>query len=143
MQLSGLFWILILCCIHPCSVEPAGKENISSQVSQASQVTLSKKPVTHTACMVLHIVTAGTMCGEDCSLSAGLHFIRTNFYRDASMSPLLLCVVVSTSTSLSRYQWCTADTTITTTDSLSCGGGSVFVYCAWESTALEDISRDW
>ena len=40
------------------------------------------------------------MCGEDCSLSAGLHFICTNFYRHASMSPLLLHVVVSTSTSL-------------------------------------------
>ena len=51
MQLVDLFWILTLWCIHPCSVQPAGKESIRSQVSQ---VTLSRKLVTHIVTVMVY-----------------------------------------------------------------------------------------
>ena len=128
MQLVDLFWILTLWCIHPCSVEPAGKESIRSQVSQ---VTLSKKLVTH--CMVYHSRCrhACTVCGQDCNLSARLHFICPNL-TDRHQCLLENCMLLSLPLLHfhSRYQWCTSDTTDTTTDSLPWGGGSVYVHCA-------------
>ena len=130
MQLVDLFWILTLWCIHPCSVQPASKESIRSQVSQ---VTLSKKLVTHTVWCIIATVDMHVLCVGKiaCNLSARLHFICPNL-TDRHQCFLKNCMLLSLPLLHfhSRYQHCAADTTITTTDSLPWGGGSVYVHCA-------------
>ena len=125
-----LSWVLILCCI--CSyVQSAGN---------CHDIYHKSHWVTHTA-WCRYAVWVEKDAGFSCKV---LPTTVLDTWSQAWMSPPLLHVVVSTSTSLPlRYQWCTADTTITTTDSLSRGWGGVCLHCTWKSTALEDISRAW